>query len=91
MWNGYKNYDHYFTVDVNGISDWISEISKNNPPVIKKGKIWYWNIPASFDIETSSYKKYGKKYATMYLWALNINGSTIVGRRWSEFSKVIRN
>ena len=90
MWNGYKNYDHYFTVDANGISDCISEISKNNPPVIKKGKIWYWNIPASFDIETSSYKKYGKKYATMYLWALNINGSTIVGRRWSEFSKVIR-
>lgn len=90
MWNGYKNYDHYFTTDADGLSKWLGEIASTNIPVVKKGKQWYWNCPASFDIETTSYKKYGKKFATMYLWALNINGSTIVGRKWSEFSKVIR-
>ena len=90
MWEGYKNYDHYFTADSDGIAKWFKEISSTNLPVIKKGKQWYWNIPASFDIETSSYKKYGRKYATMYMWALNINGSTIVGRRWSEFTSVMK-
>lgn len=90
-WAGYKNYDHYYcswlTKD---IDKYIDEIKASKPGVVKydRGK-YMWNIPACFDIETSSYEYFSKKGATMYLWALNINGSTIIGRKWSEFVNII--
>ena len=89
-WNGYKNYNHYFEVgQPTGVKDFINEIIESAPKVIQHGKKFYWNIPCSFDIETTSFKSYGKKYATMYLWSLNINGSTLVGRTWQQFTKII--
>lgn len=87
MWEGYKNYDHYWLV--NQRNEWLAEIKATNPPRIEYGKKLMWNIPASFDIETSSYRVYGEKKATMYLWSLNINGSTLVGRTWLEFVDTI--
>lgn len=87
MWEGYKNYDHYWLVDQ--ASKWLKEIKNSNPDRITYGKKNLWNIPCSFDIETSSYKVMGNKRATMYLWSLNINGSTIVGRTWDEFVEII--
>lgn len=87
MWQGYKNYDHYFTYS-NRV-DWFNEIALGQPRLNKVGKQSYWDIPCCFDIETSSYKVYGNKYATMYVWALCVNGSTIVGRSWDEFVDII--
>lgn len=87
MWEGYKNYDHYFLFCQR--DEWINEIVDSKPEVIKSGKITYWNIPASFDIETTSYKEGLTKRATMYVWSLIINGSTIVGRTWDEFIDTI--
>lgn len=87
MWEGYKNYDHYWLT--NDADKWMSEIKDSNPELIQNGKNHLWNIPCSFDIETSSYKSYGKKMATMYIWSLCINGSTIVGRTWLEFCDII--
>lgn len=87
MWDGYKNYDHYWLV--NQQDDWMSEIKASNPPLLPYGKKFIWNIPASFDIETSSYKVQGVKKATMYIWSLCINGSTIVGRTWRDFVSTI--
>ena len=93
MWVGYKNYDHYYTVDsLNGVSSWYAEIVKTNPErvlVNQRTHEYIWNIPCCFDIETSSYKRYGVKKATMYLWGLNINGSSILGRTWSQFVDII--
>lgn len=86
-WEGYKNYDRYWLV--NQREEWLAEIKASHPERVEYGKKLIWNIPCSFDIETSSYKKMGVKMATMYLWSLNINGSTIVGRRWSEFVDII--
>ena len=86
-WQGYKNYDHYWLVNQRGL--WMNEIKESNPELIPYGKKYMWNIPASFDIETSSYKKLGVKMATMYVWSLNINGSTLVGRTWNEFVDTI--
>ena len=86
-WQGYKNYDHYWLVNQRG--SWINEIRESNPELIPYGKKHMWNIPASFDIETSSYKTLGVKKATMYVWSLNINGSTLVGRTWREFVDTI--
>lgn len=91
MWQGYKNYDHYFSMgQPTDIDSFIDEIASTKPQVIQSGKKYYWNIPASFDIETTSFKHYGKKYATMYLWSLCINGSTIVGRNWNQFTTIIK-
>ena len=88
MWKGYNNYDHYYLV--NQGYDWMQEIIKSEPDRVPYGKKYMWNIPCSFDIETSSYRNNeGKKIATSYLWSLNINGSTIVGRTWDEFKATI--
>ena len=87
MWEGYKNYDHYFTFDKR--IEWFNEIALGQPQQVKNGRTKYWNIPCCFDIETSSYKVYGNKFATMYVWALCVNGSTIVGRSWDEFQDII--
>ena len=89
-WAGYKNYDHNFNfADAMGFEAFISEVQDtmlvNQQPVVEKGKISYYNIPAAFDIETySSYYK-GRKFANMYIWQLGINGSSIIGRTWEEY------
>lgn len=54
----------------------------------KYGKISYYNIPCSFDIETSSFYEGEEKRAIMYIWALDIDGSVIMGRTWEEFVNV---
>lgn len=86
-WIGYKNYDHYFTVSQ--LTEWSKEIVNSNPTRISAGKKYYWNIPVCFDIETSSYYEMGVKRCTMYCWSLNINGSTIFGRTWNDFIKIL--
>lgn len=61
------------------------------------GSIYYYNIPASFDIEDSSFRldipMNGKmehaKISTMYVWQFSINGKVIIGRTWDEFKKLI--
>ncbi len=91
MWTGYNNYDHFFEVgQPRGVDNWIDEIISTNPENIKVGKERIWNIPVSFDIETSSYYKMGEKCATMYLWSMCFNGSSILGRTWKEFTDVIK-
>lgn len=48
----------------------------------------YYNIPASFDIETTQIKE--TKHAYMYIWMLNINGYSTYGRTWEEYSKIMK-
>ena len=45
----------------------------------------YYNIPCAFDIETTSTYLNGEKVAFMYVWVLNINGTSIIGRTWEQF------
>ena len=87
-WIGYNNYDHYFTFD--RVYEWLEEIKNSQPAWIHFKKKDWWNIPASFDIETSSFEVDDEKYATMYLWSMCINGSTVIGRTWKEFSLLIK-
>ena len=58
-----------------------------------KHKIQYYNIPCSFDIETTSFlsntvnekgKKEIHKRATMYIWQMSLNGVEVYGRTWSQ-------
>lgn len=45
----------------------------------------YYNIPASFDIETTSTYQGKDKVAFMYVWSFCIEGYTYYGRTWEEF------
>lgn len=86
-WDGYKNYDHYYWWVNPQISEWFNEAVKVFDLV--GGRTKYYNIPCAFDIETSSYYDWGKKKATMYLWSFCLNGSTILGRTWTDFIELI--
>lgn len=52
-------------------------------------KTGYVNLPAAFDIETTSFYDNGEKRATMYIWQFGINGNVIIGRTWKEFVDLI--
>lgn len=63
--------------------------------LVESNRIEYFNIPASFDIETTSFiaskDENGEpvKAATMYIWQLGLNGTVVYGRTWDEFDNVI--
>lgn len=52
-------------------------------------KYTYYNIPAAFDIETSSFYQDGQKTAIMYEWTFGIGGLVVVGRTWEDFLQVL--
>lgn len=50
-----------------------------------------FNVPCSFDIETSSFYENGKKRGCMYIWQFGIDGHCIIGRTWHEFLDLCEN
>lgn len=75
----------YPEIDWNFIAEDISKIVK----LSRSRKIRYYEIPIAFDIETTSFiSSRLEKCATMYAWALSLNGHVIVGRQWHEFDDV---
>ena len=54
------------------------DIVKNNK------KFEYYNIPAAFDIEVSSFRENEEKRACMYIWMFGINNLVTYGRTWEE-------
>ena len=56
-------------------------------PITRDKKVNYFECPASFDIESSSFYIGQEKAATMYIWAFGIMGKVIIGRTWDEFVK----
>ena len=57
----------------------------------KQGKVYYkvYDIPCSFDIETTSMLVDGKKVSFMYIWQFGINGICVYGRTWDEYTRFI--
>lgn len=55
----------------------------------KRLKSAYYNVPAAFDIETSSFRLNDRKIGTMYIWQFGIFGKVCYGRTWEEFKLFI--
>lgn len=56
----------------------------------QKKKIEYYNIPISFDIESSSFYENGEKRCIMYIWQMCfLLDDVILGRSWLEWHQVI--
>ena len=70
--------------------EFLQKISNTRLPiVVDNKKISYYNVPAAFDIEVSSFYQYGEKKASMYVWQFGILNWVTVGRTWSEFNSFI--
>lgn len=70
----------------------VLDLTRSDMEIVKTGrKKAYYNIPVSFDIETSSFYKYGEKQACMYEWSFCFNGLVIIGRTWKEFILMCQN
>lgn len=50
----------------------------------------FFNVPAAFDIETSSFYDHGEKVGLMYVWMFGIYGRVLIGRTWAQFQELIR-
>lgn len=96
-WQGYYNSSVYNYQD-GDIYDFLAEAMRNTDSSqleVIKNKVSYYNIPCSFDIETSSFKAYDEEHgaeikcATMYIWQFGLNGTVIYGRTWEEFFEML--
>ena len=75
----------------------VLDMSVDDSMVVSSGKrnddkeiIRFYNLPAAFDIETTSFYADGDiKQAVMYEWTFGINGNVIIGRKWNEFETMI--
>lgn len=56
----------------------------------EENKIEYINLPAAFDIETSSFYKGKEKQGCMYIWQFGICGINFTGRTWESFREALR-
>ena len=100
-WEGYQFYDHEFNYQditerygfYNEVATYLNrEIAQGYPVFLESARNQIYNIPCSFDIETSSFQDAATndKAACMYLWQFGFNGSSIYGRTWDEFFQFLQ-
>lgn len=83
----YNSYDHYY--DISQLTDFIKEVGELET-VKQSERLEYYNVPAAFDIETTSLRTPDNvKFATMYVWQFGLNGVSIIGRTWLEFKRLL--
>lgn len=95
-WKGYSN-SSVFEFSESNLHSFLSEAMFNAPSQLEVSKksVTYFNIPCSFDIETSSFTSYSDehgeeiKHACMYIWQFGLNGSVIYGRTWEQFFELL--
>lgn len=82
----YNSYDHYY--NFSQLTEFLEEVGELEL-VSQNERLEYYNVPAAFDIETSSIMSGNVKFATMYVWQFGLNGVCIIGRTWHEFKKLL--
>lgn len=98
---GWKGYEHFnddpYSFDqldnfLDAICDDLNELDNVHYPYLKTyKKKEVFNLPCSFDIETSSfYDRRDKKAAIMYIWQFGFNGRVIYGRTWDQFFELLQ-
>ena len=66
--------------------NFIKAVAEADLPIVTNNKKRsYYNVPAAFDIETSSFYIDGEKKACMYVWQFGILNWVTYGRTWEEF------
>ena len=85
---GALEYDRIFKPDE--LQELLDHVRPNFRFAYSQGKLKYFNVPAAFDIETTSFYERGEKRAIMYVWQLGIYGCVIVGRTWEELISTLR-
>lgn len=69
----------------------LNRIANADLPIVTNNKkISYYNVPAAFDIEVSSFKQNDKKCACMYIWQFGILNWVTYGRTWEEFTEFMK-
>lgn len=63
----------------------FTQVLERAEKVTNNKKITYYNIPCSFDTESTSFYDNGNKSSVMYVWMFGIDGICIVGRTMDEF------
>lgn len=74
---------------VYGCADFPLETLLRHVPMIKKRFDTYYNVSASFDIETTSVNC-DKPYGFMYQWQFCIKDTVCFGRTWEEFQYLVK-
>lgn len=70
--------------------DFLLKVLSTEFPIVTNNKnISYYNIPAAFDIETSSFYYNGEKNATMYIWQFGLLNWVTYGRTWEEYQNFL--
>ena len=71
------------------MADWVGYIPEYAGRK-KDTTIYYLNVPAAFDIETTSFlDTSGNKAGCMYVWSFCLNGGVITGRTWEDWVQTV--
>lgn len=90
--NGVQELQHFMNCKKiykpDDIYDVLNKV-RNHFTLVYRKNIKYYNVPVSFDIETSSFYENENKKAIMYVWMTCIYGLVIIGRTWDEYLNML--
>lgn len=67
------------------LRDYLKIVLPKMNKIVKDKQKYYFDVPISFDIETSSFLENDEKVAIMYEWSFAIYNYVIVGRTWEQY------
>lgn len=76
---------HYEAYDITDLWWILYKVFYNAKPIGTYKKIYYYNVPCSYDIETSSFYDDNEKRSIMYIWMIGLGGYCIMGRTWDNW------